>query len=162
MSCDPRRSLITHPDAISFLRILQERVFQQPRDITPVNLPKPSGCAKRMKVRPEKHFLLALLPAFACNARRFPPHFFGFETLEARFIGCPTGVTHVTDKTGHARVEKPCFMTTSLWGVEEPNFPGFGSSVCWHRSAVFFRPVPTRSRGQARNSGHQRRVSPTQ
>ncbi len=30
MSCDWRRSLITHPDAISFLRILGERVFQQP------------------------------------------------------------------------------------------------------------------------------------
>src|SRR6266699_3521553 len=35
MSCDWRRSLITHPDAISFLRILGERVFQQPRDLSP-------------------------------------------------------------------------------------------------------------------------------
>src|SRR5947209_4898879 len=34
MSCNPRGSLITHPDAISFLCFLQEGVFQQPRDLS--------------------------------------------------------------------------------------------------------------------------------
>jgi hypothetical protein len=34
MSCDLRIPLKTHPDAISFLRILQERVFQQPLAIS--------------------------------------------------------------------------------------------------------------------------------
>ena len=34
MPCDPRRSLITHPDAILFLRIWLERVFQQPLSIS--------------------------------------------------------------------------------------------------------------------------------
>jgi hypothetical protein len=36
MSCDPRRSLITHPNAILFLRISGEGVFQQPRAIAQV------------------------------------------------------------------------------------------------------------------------------
>ncbi len=43
MPCDPRRSLITHPDAILFLRILRERVFQQVRLLTTVDLPMVSG-----------------------------------------------------------------------------------------------------------------------
>src|SRR5713101_951593 len=37
MSCDSRRSLITHPDAISFLRISQKRVFQQTRLFTTID-----------------------------------------------------------------------------------------------------------------------------
>jgi hypothetical protein len=43
MSCDWRRSLITHPDAISFLRILGERVFQQPRLLSPKTTQMVSG-----------------------------------------------------------------------------------------------------------------------
>src|SRR5260370_80223 len=34
MPCDPRRTLITPPDAISFLPILEQRGFQRPRDLT--------------------------------------------------------------------------------------------------------------------------------
>src|SRR6266581_2881720 len=36
MSCDSRRSLITHPDAILFSRISREGVFQQTRLISSV------------------------------------------------------------------------------------------------------------------------------
>src|SRR6266699_4812795 len=46
MSCDRRRSPITHPDAISFLRILQERVFQQPRLFTSTDICKNLSAAR--------------------------------------------------------------------------------------------------------------------
>src|SRR6266581_4661715 len=39
MSCNPRRSPITHPDATSFLRVSREGVFQHPRLFSTVFIP---------------------------------------------------------------------------------------------------------------------------
>ncbi len=92
MSCDPRRSPITHPDATLFLRVSREGVFQHPRDFATVTTAQRAALGASLPAFDSHHVrpYRVVLKAFTEDVN--------FDTsLISTFVDCATEACVLTD-----------------------------------------------------------------